>query len=246
MDVTEAPAAACDNLIATRDLSRTYQMCAGVVPAVRDVHLTVASGEFVAIVGVSGSGKSTLLHLLGGLDTPSAGEIEVAGRRLSGLSARQLTQYRRDVVGFVFQSFHLVPHLTALGNVELALTFHGVYGRERNTRAREALGSVGLEARAGHRPSQLSGGEQQRVAVARAIVHRPRLLLADEPTANLDTTNSTHLMQLLRQVNRGTGTTIVLVTHNEQLAMAHCDRVFRMQDGRLLDAQTQQHPEAVE
>lgn len=221
-------------LIRTTSLSRTYRMGDAEVHAVDGVDLTVDAGEFVAIVGVSGSGKSTLMHLLGGLDTPSSGEIVVDGRSLDEMSAKERVQYRREVVGFVFQTFHLVPHLTAQANVEVALTFQGIYGSERAQRAVEALAAVGLGERRRHRPNQLSGGEQQRVAVARAVVHRPSLLLADEPTANLDSRTSTELMQLFRSINRETGMTVLIVTHNEHLAAEHCDRIERMQDGRLL------------
>lgn len=221
-------------LIRTSALSRIYRMGGSEVHAVDDVNLSVDAGEFVAIVGVSGSGKSTLMHLLGGLDTPSAGEIMVGARSLDDMSARERVRYRREAVGFVFQSFHLVPHLSAQGNIEIALTFQGVYGKQRRQLAEEALAAVGLSERCGHRPNQLSGGEQQRVAVARAIVHRPALLLADEPTANLDSRTSTELMELLRSINRETGMTVLIVTHNEHLAQEHCDRLERMQDGRLL------------
>lgn len=232
---TESP------LVRTRDLSRTYRLGDAEVHAVDGVNLSVAAGECVAIVGVSGSGKSTLMHLLGGLDTPSSGEIVVANRSLGEMSSRDRVNYRREIVGFVFQTFHLVPHLSAQANVEVALTFQGVYGRERSQRAAEALDSVGLQERRRHRPNQLSGGEQQRVAVARAIVHRPSLLLADEPTANLDSRTSTELMNLLRSINSDTGMTILVVTHNEHLAEEHCSRIERMQDGRLLPSNSPVH-----
>ena len=185
-------------------------------------------------MGVSGSGKSTLLHLLGGLDTPTEGDLVVAGHQLNQLSNYDRSLYRREVVGFVFQSFYLLPHLTALRNVTLALTLQGIYGEQRLEFATRALDRVGLASRAGHRPGQLSGGEQQRVAVARAIAHQPRLLLADEPTGNLDQATAADLMELIRDINRSLGTTVILVTHDEELISRYCDRKVRLRDGRLL------------
>jgi len=217
-----------------RGLARVHRVGANEVRALQGVDLDLAHGEFVAIVGVSGSGKSTLLHLLGGLDTPTEGSLEVDGRDLAQMSSRERTLYRRTVAGFVFQSFYLVPTRTALDNVALALTFQGVYGTERKRRARAALERMGVEARGDHLPYQLSGGEQQRVALARAVVHRPQLLLADEPTGNLDRTNARAVIDLLGETRRALGTSVVLVTHDEEMARAAADRILRLRDGRVI------------
>jgi putative ABC transport system ATP-binding protein len=196
------------------------------------VDLEVSRAEILAVVGVSGSGKSTLLHLLGALDTPTSGTVWFQGIELSSSSSRDRTLYRRRAVGFVFQSFHLIPSLTAEGNVALALTFQGTYGRQRRRLALEALERVGLQERAAHRPAQLSGGEQQRVAIARAMVHRPSLVLADEPTGNLDHLTSADILGLLSDARSRLGTTVVVVTHDEEAARKIADRVVRLRDGR--------------
>ena len=227
----DEPADQC--AIRVRGLTRIYQVGGADVHALRGVDLDVAAGEFVGLVGVSGSGKSTMLHLIGGLDTPTEGHIEVEGRDLTQLSRRERSYYRRQTVGFVFQSFYLVPTLTAEANIRLALTLQGVYGRKRDELARAALDRVGLAERRDHRPGQLSVGQQQRVAVARAIVHQPPVLLADEPTANLDRATAQQLMELLAQLNRDMRTTIVMVTHDDQLAGRYCRRTVAMEDGRL-------------
>jgi putative ABC transport system ATP-binding protein len=219
--------------ITVRGVVRTYEVGGAQVQALRGVDLDVERGEFLGLVGVSGSGKSTLLHLLGGLDTPTAGAIAVAGRSLAALTRRERSFFRRETVGFVFQSFYLVPTLTAEANIQLALTLQGVYGKRRETLAAAALDRVGLADRRGHRPGQLSVGQQQRVAVARAVVHEPRVLLADEPTANLDGTTASQLMELFAQVNAELGTTIVMVTHDHELALRYCRRTIAMADGRL-------------
>ncbi len=221
-------------MIEARGLRRHYRVGPATVRALDGVDLDVPAGEFLAVVGVSGSGKSTLLHLLGALDTPDEGMLTVAGHDLSKLGSKERALFRRGSVGFVFQSFHLVPSLTAAGNIAAALTFQGVYGKERAQRTAAALDRVGLEPRASHRPSQLSGGEQQRVAIARAIVNRPKILLADEPTGNLDRANASETIRLLRELNESDGTTIVLVTHDEENARAVAHRVLRLRDGRLV------------
>lgn len=218
-------------LIETHDLARHYRVGPATVRALDGVSLQVARGELLAILGVSGSGKSTLLHLLGGLDTPTSGSVTVDGRHLGQLNAKGRAIYRRSSVGFVFQSFYLVPGLTAQQNVAIALTFQGVFGHRRRELAREAICRVGLENRAHHRPSQLSGGEQQRVALARAIVHRPPLLLADEPTGNLDRQGAQHVMDLVREIHQETSTTVIIVTHNEDMARQAADRIIRLTDG---------------
>jgi len=219
--------------IQTRELSRVYQVGGTDVHALRNVDLDVVEGEFVGLVGVSGSGKSTLLHLIGGLDTPTSGAVVVAGQSLNAMSSRQRSMYRRTTIGFIFQSFYLVPTLSAEANIRLALTLQGTYGTRRRQLAAEALKRVGLSDRVDHRPGQLSVGQQQRVAVARAIVHQPRVVLADEPTANLDRATATQLMDLLAEVNGEAGTTIVMVTHDDDLAKRYCSRIVQMSDGLL-------------
>ncbi len=217
-------------------LSRTYRLGESLVHAVQDVNLTVAAGEFVGIVGVSGSGKSTLLHLLGGLDTPSSGMVCVAGQTVSHMTEHQRTLFRRNVVGIVFQSFFLVPSLTAEQNVALALTFRGTHGAQRDQLAAQALGRVGLGHRMRHKPKQLSGGEQQRVSIARAIVHRPKILLTDEPTGNLDQSTAQRLLRLLMDIRAETQCSIIMVTHDEALVAQYCDRLIRMHDGQFVNA----------
>jgi putative ABC transport system ATP-binding protein len=225
-----------DPLIETRGLTRYYRVGPSTVRALDGVDLEVRRGELLAVLGVSGSGKSTLLHLLGGLDTPTSGTVRVEGRDLARFGSYQRTVYRRTTVGLVFQSYYLVPSLTAQQNVALALTFQGTFGPERRQRAAEAIRRVGLAERAGHRPGQLSGGEQQRVALARAIVHTPPLLLADEPTGNLDRTTAAEVMSLVQEIHRELGTTVVIVTHDEETASRIADRVVRLRDGRLTGA----------
>lgn len=201
------------------------------VHALRGVSLEVAAGEYVAIAGPSGSGKSTLLQLIGGIDSPSAGFVEIQGTRLDTLSDRALTRLRLTRLGFVFQRFHLLSVLTARENVELPMAEAGVPARERHGRALELLAYVGLEHRATHRATQLSGGEMQRVAIARALANRPALLLADEPTGELDAATGGEILSLFRRLNQD-GTTMVVVTHDEQLA-SEAGRVIHMLDGRI-------------
>jgi putative ABC transport system ATP-binding protein len=199
------------------------------VHAVRGVSLDVSAGEYVAIVGPSGCGKSTLLNLLGAIDRPSAGTVTIAGRDVARLSDREATDFRLRHVGFVFQRFYLIPALTARENVELPLAEAGVGRAERRRRARELLRYVGLAEREGHRPAQLSGGEQQRVAIARAVANRPALLLADEPTGELDARTGAEVIALFERLNRD-GTTLLVVTHDEELSRA-ARRVIHMKDG---------------
>jgi len=219
------------NIIETHDLWKVYRMDGVAVEALRGVNLTVEAGAFIALVGPSGSGKSTLLHLLGAMDTPTRGEVRLNGRSLTGMSDTERTHLRCHEVGFVFQTFNLLPTLSALENVEIALRLAGVSRRERHTRAAELLERVGLGGRMGHLPRQLSGGERQRVAVARALANQPALLLADEPTGNLDSATGQAIVGLFRQLN-AEGQTIVLVTHNPEVA-AQAGRVLRMRDGRI-------------
>jgi predicted ABC-type transport system involved in lysophospholipase L1 biosynthesis ATPase subunit len=224
-----------DLAVRATGLSKTYGSGPSAVAALVGVDLAIPRGGRLAVVGKSGSGKSTLMNLLGGLDTPSAGSLAVAGRQLAALSRRQLADYRLTSVGFVFQSFHLLPHRTALENVELPLTLAGRPRRERRVAARELLDAVGMGHRTGHTPPQLSGGERQRVAVARALANRPALVLADEPTGNLDSASAAAVMDLLLAQVRDRGVTLVLVTHDEDLAARSADRVVRMSDGQIVE-----------
>jgi putative ABC transport system ATP-binding protein len=221
-----------DTVVRTVNLSRRYEMGDAFVDALRGVDLTVARGEFVALVGPSGSGKSTVLNLIGGLDRPTEGQVWINGTELSASDERTLTQHRRQHVGFVFQSFNLLPRLTAEENVALPLMFSDVSEKERRVRARTLLERVGLGHRLDHRPTQLSGGEQQRVAIARALVGEPALLLADEPTGNLDTTTGAEIMALLKKLNQEGGLTLLVVTHDAEVA-AFADRVVKLIDGRV-------------
>ncbi len=230
--MTEETTAAVGPFMELRQVSRTY---GGVVPvhALRQVDLTIDAGEFVSITGPSGSGKSTLLGLLGLLDRPTGGSITVAGEDVTSASDARRTRLRGRVLGFVFQQFHLIPHLSAAGNVETALLYRGLGGRQRRDRALAALDRVGLAPRADHRPTELSGGEQQRVAMARAIVTDPRIVLADEPTGALDTANAENVMEILGGLVDDS-TAVVMVTHDPDLAdRAH--RRVRMRDGRIVD-----------
>ena len=203
--------------------------------ALDDVSIVVPDGEFLAVMGPSGSGKSTLLNLVGALDSPDSGSILVGGRDIAGLSVKEASRFRRDEVGFVFQSFNLLPRLTVLENVAMPLMFDGVSPAERNARARDVLSELGMGHRLAHRPPTLSGGEKQRVAISRALVNQPRLLLADEPTGNLDSRNAEAAMEVLTQLNRDRGQTIVLITHEAEVAR-HASRVVHMRDGRFIDA----------
>ncbi|MDP8930502.1 MAG: ABC transporter ATP-binding protein [Actinomycetota bacterium] len=221
-------------LIEALDVHRSYPLDGVVVHALRGVSFTIHAGEYVAVLGPSGSGKSTLLHLLGALDRPTAGTIRFGGRDLRSLDDPQLAEVRNRRIGFVFQSFHLLPRLSALANVALPLLYRGLRQRERRRRALEALDAVGLLDRAGHRPAQLSGGQQQRVAIARAIVGEPDLLLADEPTGNLDTATGGEVLALLAHLRRQAGTALVIVTHDERIA-AEAERRIEVRDGLLAE-----------
>jgi len=218
------------------EVSRHYRSGPEAIRAVDQVSLTLGTGDFLAVVGSSGSGKSTLLNLLAGLDTPTAGHIEVDGRALSVMDRRGRAQYRGRDVGMVFQSFNLISHLTALQNVELALYFNDTPRRKRRDQAEAILGRLGLAGRIHHRPADLSGGEQQRVALARALVKGPRVLLADEPTGNLDSDNARMIAELFSELNRQ-GLTVVLVTHDLALASRYARRVARMHYGKLQEDQ---------
>jgi putative ABC transport system ATP-binding protein len=221
------------SLIETREVSKHYRMGATTVVALDRVSVAVGQGEFVALLGTSGSGKSTLLNLIGGLDHPSEGEVIFDGRSLAPFTKREMAHYRRHSVGMIFQNFNLITTMTAAENVELALAFGGLGGREREKRAGELLERVGLGERAQHRPSELSGGEQQRVAIARALANRPRVLLADEPTGNLDSTRARELLSLLIEMVAEDKLTVLLVTHDRDLAAQFADRTIQMRDGKV-------------
>jgi predicted ABC-type transport system involved in lysophospholipase L1 biosynthesis ATPase subunit len=216
------------------DVVRSYGSAASVVHALRGVSLEVRRGEHVALLGKSGSGKSTLLHILGGLDQPTSGHVWLVGHELSQMTAGDLARYRLKKVGMIFQAFNLIPSRTAWQNVEMPMIFAGVGPRERRAAARQALEAVGLGERLDHRPNELSGGEQQRVAIARALVNAPQILLADEPTGNLDSDTAQTVLELLTTRLRAQSTTLVLVTHDEELARRCADRILRMKNGQLL------------
>jgi putative ABC transport system ATP-binding protein len=215
-------------------VSRHYEMGAATIRAVDDVTLEIRAGEFVALLGSSGSGKSTLLNLMAGLDRPTGGAIFANGKDLSKLSSLELARYRSRTVGMVFQSFNLLPRMTLEENVELPLRLAEVDRAERGARVQEALERVHLEKRLTHRPSELSGGEQQRAALARALVNRPTLLFADEPTGNLDSATGESIMLLLKEIQQKLGMTIVMVTHERPLAERFADRIAALADGKLL------------
>jgi putative ABC transport system ATP-binding protein len=210
-------------------------MGANEVVALNHVTMRAHEGEFVAIQGTSGSGKSTLLNLLGGLDRPTNGDVLFDSEPLGPRTKKQMARYRRFSVGMIFQNFNLIPTMTAVENVRLALAFGGVRGADRRRRASELLARVGLADRIEHRPSELSGGEQQRVAIARALANRPRVLLADEPTGNLDSTRARELLALLREMVASDRLTVLLVTHDRELAGSFADRIITMKDGRIVD-----------
>jgi putative ABC transport system ATP-binding protein len=221
-------------LLETREVSKHYRMGENLVVALDRATVSFGEGEFVALQGTSGSGKSTLLNLLGGLDRPTEGEVVFEGRSLAPLTKKEMARYRRQAVGMIFQNFNLITTMTAAENVELALAFGGLAGRAREQRARELLDRVGLSDRADHRPTELSGGEQQRVAIARALANSPRVLLADEPTGNLDSTRAAELLALLRATVERERLTVLMVTHDRELAARFADRTIQMKDGRVV------------
>ncbi|WP_327042040.1 ABC transporter ATP-binding protein [Micromonospora ureilytica] len=212
------------------DVSRTYQLDGVSVEALRGVSLTVQPGDYVALVGPSGSGKSTLMHLLGGLDRPTGGRLVIGGRDVNALAPPEMATLRNETIGFVFQAFHLLPRTSAVENVALPLVYRGVSARQRRERAAAMLRRVGLGHRLDHRPNQMSGGEQQRVAIARALVTEPTVLLADEPTGNLDSVTGAAVLELLEQLNAESGVALVMVTHDQEVA-ARAHRRITMRDG---------------
>ncbi|MBI3662596.1 MAG: ABC transporter ATP-binding protein [Acidobacteria bacterium] len=229
MATTEANGVA----IRTEEVRRHYVMGTSTIRAVDGVTVEVRAGEFVALLGSSGSGKSTMLNLIAGLDRPTTGAIRVQGRDLAQMESEELARYRRHTVGMVFQSFNLIPTMTLEENVELPARFAEVERGERLERVRASLERVGLGARLEHRPSELSGGEQQRAALARALVNRPSILLADEPTGNLDSKTGTEILNLIREFNESLGMTVVMVTHERVLAEQYAGRMIFLSDGKL-------------
>ena len=221
-------------ILSTVDLGRTYQLGAEQIVALQDVNIEVYAGQFIAVVGRSGSGKTTLLNLLAGLDMPTMGSVTFGEKDLAAMTENELTEMRRHKIGFVFQSFGLLPLLSAFENVELPLRISSVGAREREERTSKALEMVGLSARSNHRPYELSGGEQQRVAIARSMVNRPPLLLADEPTGELDSTNARTIFGLFAEMVRTQGISVVAATHDSAL-LAMADQVLEMRDGAIVD-----------
>jgi putative ABC transport system ATP-binding protein len=221
--------------IRTENVCRYYQMGEALVRAVDGISVDIRAGEFVALLGASGSGKSSLLNLIAGLDRPTSGAVTVHGSNLAALSREELAKYRLHTVGMVFQSFNLIASMSLLENVELPMRFAEVDRRERSTVARQSLESVGLSGRLSHRPMELSGGEQQRASLARALINRPKLLLADEPTGNLDSRTGTEIMDLISSFNHSLGMTVVMVTHEHTLALRYAGRMLHLADGKLVD-----------
>jgi putative ABC transport system ATP-binding protein len=221
--------------IRTQDLRRHYSMGETLIRAVDGVSLAMRAGEFVALLGTSGSGKSSVLNLIAGLDRPTSGTVTVEDRNLAQLSREELARYRLHVVGMVFQSFNLIASMSLAENVELPLRFAEVDRDKRDGLVRESLERVGLRARMNHRPSELSGGEQQRAALARALINHPRILLADEPTGNLDSHTGIEIMNLIREFNKQLGMTVVMVTHERALAERYAERLIFLADGKLID-----------
>lgn len=222
-------------ILEAREVSKIYPMGTTSVTALDRVSLSVDEGQFLAIQGTSGSGKSTLLNMLGGLDHPTRGEVLFSSKPLGPLSKKEMARYRRYSVGMIFQGFNLITTMSAEENVGLALAFAGLRGTQRRNRAKELLDRVGLADRLSHRPSELSGGEQQRVAIARALANRPKVLLADEPTGNLDSTRAHELLGLLRGMVDKDALTILMVTHDHELATSFADRIVLMRDGRVVN-----------
>jgi len=227
-----------DPLIKLENITRTYKKGENVVYALDGINEEIYKSEFISIIGRSGSGKSTLLNLLGGLDQPSSGKMFFKDKNLAEFNHKQLANYRKFQVGMIFQSFNLIQSFSALENVKLALTFGGMAREERKKTAARLLGQLGLENRLNHKPDELSGGEAQRVAIARALANKPEIILADEPTGNLDSITSGEIIDLLTQLNKNQGITIILVTHDQDIATTKSDRVIRLVDGKTVDNKT--------
>jgi lipoprotein-releasing system ATP-binding protein len=222
------------SMIRTKGLTKTFPAPAGDLLVLRGIDMHIRPGEFVSVMGASGAGKSTLLHILGTLDMPTSGDIVIGGRNVMSMPEPELTSFRNSTVGFVFQFHHLLPEFTALENTMMPALINGIARKKASEKASSLLGELGLSGRLEHRPGELSGGEQQRVAVARALVMGPKVVLADEPTGNLDTSTGNELFGLLRKLNKQQGATVLIVTHNEALS-AQCDRVLVMTDGTISD-----------
>jgi putative ABC transport system ATP-binding protein len=220
-------------VVECRDLKKHYRIGSTVVRALDGVSITVSEKEFVALLGRSGSGKSTLLNLIAGLDHPTSGNLLIDGVELAAMSAEGLSRHRQRNVGIIFQSFNLISSMTALENVALSMTFAGLSKRDRETRAAHLLESMGLAGRQSHRPNELSGGEQQRVAISRALANNPRVLLADEPTGNLDSRTATEIMEVLKDLNVREGKTVILVSHDSNLAAQYAQRTIELMDGQV-------------
>lgn len=217
-------------IIETKDVTKKFTIGKISVDILKGVSLSINQGDFVSIIGESGSGKSTFLNILGGIMPPTSGEITIAGKRIDGLNENQLALFRRDHLGFVFQSYNLLPQLTAVENVEMPLIFCGVPKKVRRQKAMEIIKKVGLEDRALHRPSELSGGQQQRVSIARALINNPDIILADEPTGNLDSRTSVEIINILKELNTSSKKTFIIVTHSSHVC-EYADRVIRIRDG---------------
>lgn len=229
-------------MIKITNLCKVYKMGENEVHALNNVSLNIKEHEFVSIIGPSGSGKSTLMNMLGCLDVPSSGEYILDGKEIKKMSDDELAKIRNDKIGFVFQGFNLLPKLTAIENVELPLIYQGVVAKERRERAKKALEEVGLGERVNHKPTELSGGQQQRVAIARALITNPPLILADEPTGNLDSSSGKEIMELFHKLNKN-GNTIVLITHDSGVAK-QAQRMIRIQDGKLTEVEDTNHVQA--
>src|SRR5271165_4727305 len=236
VQMNSLPISTAARAVRTENVCRYYPMGGGLIRAVDGISLTIDRGEFVALLGQSGSGKSTLLNLLAGLDRPTSGSVLVQNRDLAKMLLEDLAQYRRNDVGMVFQAFHLIPSMTITENVELPMRFAEVDRAERAQRVRQSLEQVGLGHRLEHRPSELSGGEQQRVSLARALANRPRLLLADEPTGHLDSRTGEDILNLIRDLSRSMGMTVVMVTHERALAERFAQRLIFLADGKLVSS----------
>ncbi len=221
------------SIISAENVTKTYEDHGIAVQAIRGIDLAIAPGEFTALVGPSGSGKTTFLNIISGLDKPTTGAVWLGGRKMSDMSGAELSDFRRDHIGFIFQAYNLIPVLTAAENIEYVMLLQGVPKAERESRSRTILREVGLEGLESRFPASLSGGQQQRVAIARAMVSRPSLILADEPTANLDSRNGSDLLDMMRALNRRTGMTFVFSTH-DRLIMDRAERVVTLQDGRIV------------